>query len=252
LSATDKLLVVGICGAQGSGKTTLARAITEQLKSQELGVASLSLDDLYHTKAKRKELAATVHPLLRTRGVPGTHDVELGLEVLGALERGEPVLLPRFDKAQDDRALTGVWPLSPRACRVLIFEGWCVGAHPQQLDALIEPVNELERAEDASGIWRRYVNAQLAGSYQTLFNRIDLLALLAAPDFGVVRGWRIEQERELAGTAGPEAPGVMDETSITHFIQHYQRLTEHILHQMPSCADVVVRLDERRGIRSIS
>ena len=71
-------LVVGICGAQGSGKSTLTAVLRKLLEMRGLRVASLSLDDLYLTRGERRELAARIHPLLATRGVPGTHDVELG------------------------------------------------------------------------------------------------------------------------------------------------------------------------------
>ncbi|MBM4200974.1 MAG: hypothetical protein FJ189_06780, partial [Gammaproteobacteria bacterium] len=99
-------LAVGISGAQGSGKSTLARLIALIL-SRACGfrVARLSIDDLYKTRAERRELARTVHPLLLTRGVPGTHDTELGLDVIDALRRAterQATLLPRFDKATDE------------------------------------------------------------------------------------------------------------------------------------------------------
>ena len=47
----------------------------------------LSLDDLYLPKAERLRLARDVHPLLATRGVPGTHDVALGVECSRASAR---------------------------------------------------------------------------------------------------------------------------------------------------------------------
>jgi D-glycerate 3-kinase len=74
--------------AQGSGKTTLARALATAATAQGITTACLSLDDLYLTRAERLELSAKVHPLLATRGVPGTHDVSLGLRVIDALDQG--------------------------------------------------------------------------------------------------------------------------------------------------------------------
>ena len=100
-----RLIVLGICGAQGSGKSTLARAVEQAAVRKGITAATLSLDDLYLTRAQREALGCTVHPLLRTRGVPGTHDMALGLEILDALERGEAARLPRFDKASDDREI---------------------------------------------------------------------------------------------------------------------------------------------------
>ncbi len=237
-------VVIGLCGAQGSGKSTAAARAAEQLAAEGLATAVLSLDDLYLTLAERVSLAATVHPLLRTRGVPGTHDVGLGIALLDGLARGGTVRLPRFDKAADDRAPADAWPLTPPDLRVLLFEGWCVGAAPQADDALAEPVNALEADEDRDGRWRHYVNDQLAGPYQSLFARLDRLVLLRAPDFGVVRGWRIEQEQALRQATG----GGMSDADIDRFVRHYERLTRHILAEMLGRADVTVSLDPNRTI----
>ena len=241
------LVVVGICGAQGSGKSTLAKAILQECGEQGIAAASLSIDDLYLTKAERERLGRDVHPLLRTRGVPGTHDVALGLDVVSQLDRGVPVALPRFEKARDDRAPQGDWPAAPSACRVLVFEGWCVGSRPEADDALQQPVNALEEMEDPDGVWRRYANECLAGDYQRLFARIDALVLLAAPGFDVVFDWRMQQEEDLRQSVSERASDVMDAAGVARFIRHYERLTRHILSEMPDRADLVVRLARDRS-----
>ena len=165
----DGLTVAGICGSQASGKSTLSAALVRRAADEGVPAVSLSLDDIYLTRAEREELARTVHPLLRTRGVPGTHDVALGLQVIAALERGEAALLPRFDKGTDDRAPQSAWDRAPANTRLLIFEGWCTGAVPQDEAALAEPVNALERDEDPDGSWRGHANHALAGEYRALF-----------------------------------------------------------------------------------
>lgn len=240
--------VFGLCGAQGSGKSTLAGALAERFEAKGVRTAVLSIDDLYLTKAERERLAKEVHPLLGTRGVPGTHDVALGLDLLRALDEGRPAALPRFDKARDDRAPESDWATVSAGVELLIFEGWCVGAVPQPEEALAEPVNALERDEDPDGRWRRHVNAALAGDYQALFGRIDLLMLLAAPGFEVVHGWRIQQERELEARAGRK---VMSDEEIGRFIQHYERITRHILTEMPGRADLVAALGPDRSLTAL-
>jgi D-glycerate 3-kinase len=242
-------VVLGICGAQGSGKSTLARAVERDALARGIAAATLSLDDLYLTRDQREALARHVHPLLRTRGVPGTHDMGLGMSTFDGLDRGEATLLPRFDKARDDRGEPGC---APAGCELLIFEGWCVGARPQPPSALRAPVNALEADEDADGRWRIYVNDMLAGRYRALFARIDVQVLLAAPSFDVVFDWRLQQENELRELVGPGAPGLMDPAGVARFIQHYERLTRHILDEMPARADVLVRLGEDRAPLSIS
>ncbi len=241
-------LVVGLCGAQGSGKSTVAAAVVDRLAGDGIAAATLSIDDLYQTRADRMVLAADVHQLLATRGVPGTHDPALGLAVFAALDRGEAVRLPRFDKARDDRAPEAAWTPVPAGLDVLIFEGWCVGAVRQPDADLAVPVNALERDEDGDGAWRRFVNDAIGGAgYRALFARIDRLVLLAAPDAALVYDWRRQQEDDLRARVG-DAPGVMSAAEVDRFVAHDERLTRHILNEMPARADVVIRLAADRSV----
>jgi D-glycerate 3-kinase len=239
--AEGRTLVLGLAGAQGTGKSTLARLLKLLLERlYAMRVAILSLDDLYLTNAERMRRAETIHPLLATRGVPGTHDVSLGLRTIRALREGKPLALPRFDKARDDRRPVTDWPRWDGPCDVVIFEGWCVGARPQRPEELQKPVNELERLEDATDDWRWYVNRELGGSYQTLFAELDVLVMLRPPDFESVFAWREEQEARLRECApGPE---VMSPTAVKRFVMHFERLTRFMWEEMPSRADAVVHL----------
>ena len=162
--------------------------------------------------------------------------------------------MPRFDKAEDTRASADTWPRLASPVDVILFEGWCVGARPQDEAALAQPVNELERDEDADGAWRAYVNERLATDYAVLFGRIDILAMLQAPSFDAVFGWRSLQERKLAdkvrreGVAGAR---VMDDQQIQRFLMFYQRLTEWILEEMPGRADILMPIDEDHRITRV-
>lgn len=222
--------MLGIAGAQGSGKSTIARALASRF-----GCPVLSLDDLYLDGAARQRLAETVHPLLRTRGVPGTHDVAAGLAAIEALARGS-ALLPRFDKARDE---PGAPEQVPGPAEMLILEGWCLDARPQGEAELAAPVNALERDRDPDGRWRRWVNEQLAGPYAALWARIDQLVFLEAPGFEIVADWRIEQERN--------AGGPMTDGEVRGFVQHYERLTRHMLRHGAEWADLTLRLDVSRA-----
>jgi D-glycerate 3-kinase len=249
-AASGRPFILGLCGAQGSGKSTAAVGVKRLLERDGHSAAILSLDDLYLPRMDRERLAR-FHPLLRTRGVPGTHDVDLGIATVGALGQPGRVGLPRFSKADDDRIPRDRWDEVDAPVDVLIFEGWCVGARPQLPECLDPPVNALEAMEDPDGRWRRYVNDALAGNYQALFVSIDMLVLLAAPQFAVVASWRLQQEQELRirSAEGPAAAGIMTEEQVGRFVMHYQRLTEHILTEMPDRADLVIRLDAGRGCR---
>ncbi|QDX24637.1 kinase [Sphingomonas suaedae] len=250
LDAARGPLVLGICGAQGSGKSTLADALVSRFAAAGIRAATLSLDDLYLGRAARAELARDVHPLFATRGVPLTHDAASGCAILDAVRAGTPVQLPRFDKASDAPLPREAWE-AVDALDLLIFEGWCVGARPQADVALADPVNRLEQDEDPDGIWRRAVNAALAGPYRALFDRIDRLVLLAAPDFSVVRRWRGEQEAALRARLrreGRDPAETMDDAALDRFVEHYERITRSILTEMPARADLTLRLDAQRAI----
>ncbi len=246
---SDSLVVIGMCGAQGSGKSTAAAVLCELLNEQDLPAMAVSIDDFYLPRAQRAELARTVHPLLLTRGVPGTHDVELAQAVIESLAEGGSTRVPVFDKATDDRRPRQQWREVEGPLRAVILEGWCVGARPQSTEQLATPINALERDEDADGRWRAYVNAALRERYARLFARLSPLVLLQAPSFEVVLRWRTEQEhklREKLQREGGDATRVMDDAQIARFISHYERITRHILAQMPARADHLIALDASR------
>ncbi len=233
---------LGICGPQGSGKSTIAAATVRLLEARGLTAVAVSLDDFYLPKAARQQLAKDVHPLLAVRGPPGTHDVRMAGATLDQLRAKGRVALPRFDKAADNRTARGSWETVATPVDVVIFEGWCVGARAQGHAALQTPVNDLEREEDPDGRWRTYINDQLDGPYQDLFAKLNSLVLLRAPSFEVVQTWRTEQERKLRARTG----GGMADEEIPRFVAHYERLTRWILSEMPERADWSVELDANR------
>lgn len=235
--------VYGICGLQGCGKSTLAAQVAARARSRGLRVAVVSVDDVYFGRRERQRLARRVHPLLATRGPPGTHDVALGRATLDALRQGAPVALPRFDKLADTRLPPSRWH-RVGAVDLTVFEGWFLCTPAQDDAALREPLNAIERDEDPDGRWRHYCNDALARDYPALWSRIDRLLFLQPPGFEAVPAWRWEQERALqARRAGPHA---MDRARVARFVQLFERVSRQALRTLPDIADLTLRLDAQR------
>lgn len=256
----DRPLLIGMNGAQGTGKSTLARGLSLVLeRTFECPAIHLSLDDFYLTRMARRQLADRVHPLLATRGVPGTHDIAMAtdtLERLGHASPQRPVALPLFDKSRDDRVPDSQWPIVQRRPAIILLEGWCVGTPPQEDSALPDPVNRMEAEQDTDMNWRRFVNRQLREVYPPLFRALDRLIMLKAPSFSAVYRWRCLQEDRLAeqtaehGTAAEQR--LMDHGGVQDFLQHFERLTRHAFRAVPDMADVVLHMDPDHRITHAS
>ena len=195
-----KPLMIGLAGGQGSGKTTISSILALILQKYfKLNVFKVSIDDFYKTRKDRKLLSKKKHPLLMTRGVPGTHDVDLMLRFFKKIKSKNYKILkiPKFNKAIDDRYKKDLWYRFQSKPDVVIFEGWCVGAKAQTTKRLKKPINSLEKVYDQGIKWRSYVNIQLKTKYKALFKQLDGLLYLKAKNFNILRNWRLKQERKL-------------------------------------------------------
>ena len=235
--------VHGITGLQVTGKSTLAAQMVELAAQRGKTVAVLSIDDVYLDHDARAALGRDVHPLLATRGPPGTHDVALACTTLDALRAGRPTALPRFDKIGDRRVQAADWPLAGPVDLVLL-EGWFLSTPPQSAEALLEPINALERNEDRDGVWRRYCNDALASEYPALWQRIDRLLFLQGPGFEVVPDWRWQQEQTLQA-ANPHREA-MTRAQVDRFVQFFERTSRQAMRTLPGIADRSVPLDAER------
>ena len=233
---------VGISGGQGTGKSTLSRLIVAAGAVRGIRAQALSIDDFYRTRAERHRLAEEVHPLLATRGPPGTHDIDAARHALDTLPAPGDVVVPRFDKGIDDRA--GHTVLHGPA-DLVVLEGWCVGAPPAAAAESFAPINALERNDDADGRWRRHVDAALRGAYADLNDAFDTLVFLQAPSLDAVRRWRLQQETERR----PEQR--LTARQVDRFVAHYERVTRRMLAVLPAAADTVVELGEDHRIVSL-
>ena len=244
--AGDRPAIVGVAGSQGSGKTTLVKAYA----AFHPRTAHFSLDDVYLPASYRRLIAQSVHPLFATRGPPGTHNLlQLDETLDELLEAGEgaQVTLPAFDKVTDNPTHSSHRPVFHGKPSLILVDGWCIGARPQTEAELASPVNALESQLDKDAVWRNEVNANLAGAYQTTFARLDAIVCLQAPAFEIVHDWRCEQEESLLARELTDG----DRQRITTFIQHFERITRHMI-AGGRRADLDVHLDEHRNVTEIT
>ena len=235
---------LSISGGQGSGKSTISDFIKLLLNHHfNLKVASFSIDDIYLSKKERTKLSLDVHPLLATRGVPGTHDVSLGLETINSLvsSKEKTTLIPEFSKKFDDLLPKIRWKVFEGTPNVIIFDGWCLGAKPEPLDNLKSPINDLERESDPDGIWVNWVNSQLNNKYQDLFGLFDLKIYIKSLNFEKVLENRWLQEKtaiEMDNSKNKSKYMTKDE--VYKFVMHFERITKNMEKYMPNDADIVI------------
>ena len=248
---------VGVNGCQGSGKSTLSAYIADYLsRVHALNVVVMSLQDFYFAKSEGDQLATQIQPMLKTRGVSGTHKTSLLSSVIAQLkEKKSNVVIPQFNKATDNPYPKTQWQCIDQPADIVILEGWCWGVPAQKQAQLSQPINALERNNDSEGIWRNYVNQQLASYYQPLYQCFDYWITLQAPTFDYVYQWRLEQEQKLAVSLAARKKATQDELmnaeQTRHFIQYFQRLTEHGIKTLPLFAETTFVLAKNRCIQSV-
>lgn len=237
--------VYAICGLQGSGKSTLAAQVAALARSRGLRAAVLSIDDFYLGRRERLRLGRDVHPLLATRGPPGTHEVALACEALDRLRAGAAARWPRFDKLRDTRVAPARWAQA-EAVDLTLFEGWFLKTPMQTEAELAAPINTLERDEDGDGRWRGYCNTALGRDYAALWSRLDRLLFLQPPGFEVVAEWRWQQE--CAMQARRPRRQAMTRAQVERFVSLFERVSRHALARLPQIADASLRLDASRRV----
>jgi D-glycerate 3-kinase len=250
-----KPLLIGLAGGQGSGKTTISSILSIILKKYfKLNVFIISIDDFYKTRKERKILSKKKHSLLMTRGVPGTHDIDLMLKFFKKIKskKFRSLEVPKFNKAMDDRCKKSLWYKLKFKPDVVIFEGWCVGAKPQTAKQLKKSINSLEKVYDQGLKWRTHVNNQLKTKYKTLFNQLDGLLYLKAKNFNLLRNWRLKQERKLwIQTKNKKNLKIMNNGDVVNFMQTYQRITQQMFKDSIKSSSIIMNLNNNHQIQSI-
>ena len=247
-----KTQVIGLTGGQGSGKSTISNILKIILKENyNLETVIFSIDDFYKTLKERKIMSKNISPLFLTRGVPGTHDTKMILNCIKKLKNNKfkKLMIPRFDKAIDDRMLKKKWLKVIKKPNIVIFEGWCVGVEQQKNKDLLIAINELEKYQDKKRIWRNRVNQELKINYKKIFRLIDKIIFLKVPNFKYVFKWRLLQEKKLRITS--RGKKTMSNNQIKKFIMFYERLTKHMLNTLIYKANSVIKIDTKHRLKSI-
>ena len=248
----NKTIIIGLSGGQGSGKSTISNIIKIILHEMfDLKTVIFSIDDFYKTRKERRIMASKISPLFLTRGVPGTHDTNFLFKCIQNLKtkKFKKFKIPKFDKSIDDRLKEKKWQNIQEKPNIVIFEGWCVGATFQKNKDLLIPTNRLEKEQDIDRIWRTTVNNELKKSYRKIFELIDKIIFLKVPNFQYVYKWRLLQEKKLKVTS--KGKKTMKTEEIKNFIMFYERLTKHMLKNLPKTADVLVKIDGKHRLNSI-
>ena len=245
---------VGLAGGQGTGKTTISSLIKIILiKYFKLKVFRISIDDFYKTRKERLSLSNRIHPMLLTRGVPGTHDIKMMLNFFRKVKskKFKKLKLPTFNKAIDDRFKKKHWYSLNDKPDVIIFEGWCVGAKSEKNNSLKRTINSMEKAKDQKQIWRKYVNQQLKSEYKNLYSQLNCLIYLKAKNFSLLQKWRLKQERKLwLNSKRKSNLKIMNKEDVINFMQTYQRITQNMFRYMPKYASIILNLNSNHQIKS--
>ena len=245
---------VGLAGGQGTGKTTVSSLVKIILEKYfKLKVFKISIDDFYKTRKERNSLSKRIHPMLMTRGVPGTHDINMMLSFFKKTKNKnfKKMILPSFNKATDDRFSKKYWYKINQKPDVIIFEGWCVGAKAELNKTLKKPINSIEKINDKKLVWRKYVNLQLRNKYKELYSQLNCMVYLKAKNFNMLQKWRLKQERKLRlKTKKVSSHKIMSKKNVINFMQTYQRITENMFKNTPKYASIVINLNSNHQIKS--
>jgi len=246
-------LILGFSGGQGSGKTTVTgilKIILKKFFKRRIHVSSI--DDFYKTLEDRNKISNKIHPLLKTRGVPGTHDINLVKNFFNIIRKKKfkKIKLPKFDKSIDDRLKKKYWPSVNKKPEIVILEGWCVGARPQSNFLIKKPVNVLEKYEDKNLTWRKYTNEKLKKEYKKLFKLIDHFIFMKIPNFNMVFKWRLLQESKLRKKSHSKK-NIMSYSEIKRFIMFYERITLQMIKDLSKSASVVMLLKKNHEIKKV-
>ncbi len=189
-SAKSKPCIIGMSGANGIGKTTICESLLVALGKNNLKGASISIDDFYLTRNEQIQLSSKFanNRFLQHRGYPGTHDIDLGLEIIQKLKNKNPskVRVPTYDKSAfdgcGDRFPEAKWKTVETPLDFILWEGWMLG---------FQPITESEIKD----VHLKQIN-QLLFAYERWNALLDSLIILKPEKMEYVIDWRTQAEQQ--------------------------------------------------------
>lgn len=238
------------------GKTTITNKLVAALSGSphNLQVLAFSTDDLYLPFQEQKALSQRYpdNKLIEFRGLPGTHDIQLGASTFRAIceanqqmysssernEREQPVVaIPAYDKAinagRGDQIPRDRWPQAKVPLDVVLFEGWSLG-----FKSIRDPRLLLEMYQQRSTFPPYYlakhpfssldtVNRSLE-AYEEWYSFMDVFVHLSAPNLNTIFNWRLEQEKDLWAKKGTG----MTEDQVREFVSRFMPAYEIYLERL--------------------
>ena len=241
-----KTLFLGLSGGQGAGKTTVAgtlKIILNKFFKRRIHISSI--DDFYKTLIERNKMSRKIHPLFKTRGVPGTHDINLLNRIINNIELGnlKNIKIPIFSKNLDDR-LKKTIKIS-YIPDIIIIEGWCINTSPLPRKILMKSINIIEKKFDKNYVWRQYYNNQLKNYYKDLFLKLNFNIFLKVPNYKKIFKWKQLQEKKLSKN------NIINQKKLKYFIMHYEKITKWMIKRMPLISNLVIFVDNDQKIKKI-
>jgi D-glycerate 3-kinase len=237
-------LIQGVLGGQGTGKTTLGRVLGLILPHLGYQMLNWSLDDLYKPYGDRLQLQAQ-DPRLVWRGPPGTHDVDLGIQVLDQLRQGTPgveIAIPRFDKSLHAGMGDRTSPELVTGIDIVLFEGWFVGMRPIDSACFtqVPPLILAPISTEHDRTFARDMNHCLQ-TYLPLWERCDRLWVLHLPNHQLSKQWRKQAEHQMIATGKPG----MTDAEIDAFVEYFWKALHPQLFIPPLLpnADLVIEIN---------
>jgi D-glycerate 3-kinase len=224
-------VIVGLCGPQGCGKSTLCKLACDRLRNNGWRVDCISLDDYYLSYESLLALRTRLKsPLYEFRGNPGTHDVALLYEHLTIVKHGsQSITIPTYDKQArgglGDRIASRV--IAP-PLDILLVEGWMVGFQP------------CESPKTESAI---LLNESLR-PYQKVWDLIDEYIFFKVRDLSIIYRWRWEQEVSACQLTNTHC---RPKEEIDRFVDQFMPAYK-LFYPFPPSNSIVLELDSTRGL----